>query len=456
MKLSIFGIVCVVIASLLGCEDTDSIGEGDAQSLEELGKAKQKVTVCDFGSTEIVSGESYSVSIKNKDIKDDKDYLVEVAISGTTQSISGDVKEKGTMFVTLVPFATGDGTVRVFETKTKKDKVEKKLKAQCSFVAVDDRDGGGDSDADADADADSDADTDTGGEDDQCIPDKSVCDYDPTTEPEKCGYISTGCGTKRWYCGDCDGDDKACDTETNTCKDCTPNKTCESVGAKCGPIDNGCKRISCGMCDEGQSCNDNYQCVDCVPETCETVSGCDVLHGCSLFGWTFYAGCSRYWNTDLKYSYSQTVNGCRLMWKYCSDFEERVFEEINKNRLAAGVHALERSSDLDATARQWCKTMARKSWYPQRDSTEKGLYVALGYKKQLEPSYPGSTNTFRYVGREKELKIWMKATADYFMEEASEKAKFTNKKFNRIGLSYVFYENHSSNHDMGWCVNLSE
>ena len=86
---------------LFGCEATDSDSGWNVVDLETLGKQKQQVTVCDFGTNEITTGKVYSVSVTSKDIKTRKPYLVEVTINNNTETLNGEVKEKGTMHVCI-------------------------------------------------------------------------------------------------------------------------------------------------------------------------------------------------------------------------------------------------------------------------------------------------------------------------------------------------------------------
>ncbi len=124
-----------LIFLVIGCED---LGHSDAEAQILLIKAKEtekasKETVCDFGSSTIVSGSAYRVSIRNKDLNDDEDYIVEVGIGGCFRFPDGEVQKKGTMAVDLEPWRAGRGSISVFELKTKKHQTEKKLKAHCVF-----------------------------------------------------------------------------------------------------------------------------------------------------------------------------------------------------------------------------------------------------------------------------------------------------------------------------------
>ena len=53
---------------LFGCENTESIGGGELEELIELKNVKEK-TVCDFGAEALTVGETYSVTVKNADLK---------------------------------------------------------------------------------------------------------------------------------------------------------------------------------------------------------------------------------------------------------------------------------------------------------------------------------------------------------------------------------------------------
>jgi hypothetical protein len=93
---------------------------------------------------------------------------------------------------------------------------------------------------------------------------------------------------------ECNGDSSAvCWIEgvpTCTCGDsCTPSVTCESVGAVCGEIVDDCgTTVPCGSCADGQTCNDQNQCV-CIPtDSCATygytcgsiTNSCGVVEQC--------------------------------------------------------------------------------------------------------------------------------------------------------------------------------
>lgn len=121
----------VLPAFLIGCENIDSF-ESDDADLDA--RAKAVATICDFGSAEITVGTAYSVFVQNKDLKTGKPYLVEVALGGKVQSPSGQIKTNGTMLVSVQPWAAGAGNLSAYETKTKKNVVQKILKAQCAFV----------------------------------------------------------------------------------------------------------------------------------------------------------------------------------------------------------------------------------------------------------------------------------------------------------------------------------
>lgn len=158
-----------------------------------------------------------------------------------------------------------------------------------------------------------------------CVP-KTCADF-----PGLCGQLGDGCTsvitcqcgecqTCNGYLGQCQPADDNTACTNGTCqsgqciKPCTPTRTCDSAGAVCGPLDDGCGHsLNCGDCaqptdgchvvncvsgqcvksalGDGTSCGDSGQgthvcrggeCV-CVPKTCNDYPGqCGTLSdGCS-------------------------------------------------------------------------------------------------------------------------------------------------------------------------------
>lgn len=87
----------------------------------------------------------------------------------------------------------------------------------------------------------------------------------------ECGALADGCGGTL-QCGECAGGDVCGADNVCTSPACTP-RTCEQAGAECGTIDDGCGgTASCGGCPEGQTCGGGGANIcgeaSCTPQTC--------------------------------------------------------------------------------------------------------------------------------------------------------------------------------------------
>ncbi|MBL8940506.1 MAG: hypothetical protein JNM69_38530 [Archangium sp.] len=68
---------------------------------------------------------------------------------------------------------------------------------------------------------------------------------------------------------------------------CVPSRTCQSAGAECGVLDDGCGTVSCGVCGAGSTCGVSMpnRCAPCVPGSADEPddafldSNCDGLDG---------------------------------------------------------------------------------------------------------------------------------------------------------------------------------
>jgi uncharacterized low-complexity protein len=205
-------VLCAVLTAplfLFGCEAPDELGSLEDDLLVD--NATQVATVCNFGTSEINVGKTYSVTLQSKELKVGKPYLVEVVQGGNKQTPTGQIKTNGIMVVSVAPSMAGAGTLSVYETKTKKTVVTKTLKAQCAFNAhpsdlcpndpaktAPGKCGCGVADTDSDKDGAP-----------NC---KDGCPNDPTkVAPGQCG-----CGVPEGTCGSDDGQ------QTGGCQICPP------------------------------------------------------------------------------------------------------------------------------------------------------------------------------------------------------------------------------------------
>jgi hypothetical protein len=81
----------------------------------------------------------------------------------------------------------------------------------------------------------------------------------------ECGIIDNGCGVDL----DCGGCAEGFICDENVCE-CAPT-TCEAEEAECGEISDNCGgTLDCGSCGEGEHCNAENKCEgECAPTTCE-------------------------------------------------------------------------------------------------------------------------------------------------------------------------------------------